>query len=173
MYCPYPQLIQLNNRALCPDIAFNGPTVRTNLLRLLNNRLYLLLLQSSDHNLHIHTKLHIKLLHIADKMHRRLNNTVLRCSGHSDAVLSGHGIHGRLEARAVASGEHLLRISLACVAGAAEGFGHGEVDVKRLCLDMAFAGADDFGVGGVEDGEVFVLLGALKAVADDWGSEDG
>jgi len=100
--------------------------------------------------LHVNPNPHIQSLHIPNQMHRRLHNTVLWLLRHLNLHAHRRRIHSTLEASSIAGREQLFGVGFAFVAGAAKGFRHGEVDIEVITFNVAGAGTDDFGMGGIE-----------------------
>ncbi|PTD13532.1 hypothetical protein FCULG_00004529 [Fusarium culmorum] len=124
--------------------------IRANLFRLLYHLFQLILLQTLDLDLHIDTQTHVQRLHIAHKMHRRVDHAVFDVRRHFDTHLRCASVHGRLEASSVTSSEELFWVRLALVAGTAEDLGHGELDIEVLAFDAALSSANCFCARRVE-----------------------
>lgn len=141
-----PKDSQQHSLNIRSDIPPRRATIGTDLLRLVQHLVEILLLQTLDTDLHVDANPHIQRLHIADQVYRRLDDRVFLVLRHLQAQTRGGGVHRRLETRAVAGREELFGVGFASVAGSAESFSHGQVDREIVAGDVAGACADDFGV---------------------------
>lgn len=96
----------LNQLDLGLDVPLCRPRVRADVLCLLDNLLHLLAADAVGLvHLHVDAQAHVERLHVADEVHRRLDDAV---GGQMHLHAHGASVHGGLEAGAVAGGEELL-----------------------------------------------------------------
>ena len=143
--------VSLDHLNIRRDIPFGRAAIGADLFGLGHHLLDVLLAQPVDLDLHVNTDAEIQIFQTPDQMHGGLDDRVLLLLGHLDPQRHGRRVHGGLEASAVAGGEELLRVRLACIAGPAQRLGHCQVRDQLVTLDMTGSRAHDPSMRGVQD----------------------